>query len=709
MATDNLRTDFEKWMATQKAKTGERFSQNTIKTYSSSLKTSSVKLEDNSFPHDDVFLYTTSAEFEPIYQRIMDNPRLKDIDKANQNGAFSVGLKWYRTFLLKHETPKAWIFQGNPKYYDVVGAVRDLDVISWRTNQYDSMIRKGHRAFIWISGLDGGIIADGTILCDPEDRQPDPNDPYAHGLSYDSKKGKFVDIRIDRKLGEKFISRVTLVEDERTKDLEVLTFPSATNFKVFAREVGVIDTLLDGTYVRIPAIYDSPSDPPQGIRYWIYAPGENARKWEEFFKEGIMGLGWDEMGDFRGFASKASIQQKLRHINSSESSYMNAVLAIWQFSREMKPGDVVFAKKGRDRVIGYGTVESEYIFDPTRTEFTHVRKVNWTSKGDWDHDGFLVQKTLTDVTYYTDYCIQLMRLVGMEGPTQPPTPPERPPYSIEDFLDEVYMGRQRYDTLRALLMHKKNLILQGAPGVGKTFIAKRLAYSILGEMDPNRVMTIQFHQSYSYEDFIMGFRPCKEGFDLVRGPFYEFCKKAEEEEDIPYFFIIDEINRGNLSKIFGELLMLIENDKRGVKARLLYQNEQFSVPKNLYLIGMMNTADRSLALIDYALRRRFAFFELEPAFESDGFRGYLDDLANPKFEALVDTVQGMNRAITQDASLGAGFRIGHSYFCSAATDDIDLWLANLVEFELIPLLQEYWFDEPSKVETWTAQLRVAIA
>jgi len=477
---------------------------------------------------------------------------------------------------------------------------------------------------------------------------------------------------------------------------------------VFAKEAAVIDSLLDGTYVRVPAVYETPVTDPTGIRYWIYAPGENARKWDEFFADGIMGLGWDEMDDFRGFASKASIQQKLRKINSTESSFTNAVLAIWQFAREMKVGDVVFAKKGRDKVIGYGIVESEYIYDPSRKEFQHIRRMNWKRKGDWDHDGFLALKTLTDVTSYTDYCDKLMRLVGMEENPLPPTPPENPPYSIEDFLDEVYMGRKRYDTLRALLMHKKNLILQGAPGVGKTFIARRLAYSILGEMDPNRVMTIQFHQSYSYEDFIMGFRPSKDGFELVRGPFYDFCKKAEED-DVPYFFIIDEINRGNLSKIFGELLMLIENDKRGIKARLLYQNEQFSVPKNLYIIGMMNTADRSLALIDYALRRRFAFFELEPAFESEGFRKYLDDLANPKFEALVETAKQMNRAIAQDASLGAGFRIGHSYFCSAVDDDVDIWLSNLVDFELIPLLQEYWFDEPAKVETWTAQLRAAIA
>ncbi|GHV36835.1 hypothetical protein FACS1894187_12170 [Synergistales bacterium] len=164
------------------------------------------------------------------------------------------------------------------------------------------------------------------------------------------------------------------------------------------------------------------------------------------------------------------------------------------------------------------------------------------------------------------------------------------------------------------------MILQGAPGVGKTFAAKRLAFSIIGKEDDRRVKIVQFHQSYSYEDFVMGYRPDGRGFCLAEGPFYQFCKIAEkDDDDRPYFFIIDEINRGNLSKIFGELLMLIENDKRGEKnaLRLLYKDEDFFVPENVHIIGMMNTADRSLAMIDYALRRRFVFFDMEPAFDSD--------------------------------------------------------------------------------------------
>ena len=280
------------------------------------------------------------------------------------------------------------------------------------------------------------------------------------------------------------------------------------------------------------------------------------------------------------------------------------------------------------------------------------------------------------------------------------------PYTADDFLHDVFMDEDRYNILKALLLTKKNVILQGAPGVGKTFAAKRLAYSIMGEKDTNRVKMVQFHQSYSYEDFIMGFRPTETGFELKKGVFYEFCRKAAED-DRPYFFIIDEINRGNLSKIFGELFMLIESDKRGVELQLLYADEQFSIPSNVYIIGMMNTADRSLAMLDYALRRRFAFFEMTPAFNSSGFRAYRAKINNPKFDRLIATVEQLNDVIANDDSLGEGFCIGHSYFCTNATVTDD-WMKSVVEFELIPLLKEYWFDEAAKVKDWSRTLREVV-
>lgn len=184
-------------------------------------------------------------------------------------------------------------------------------------------------------------------------------------------------------------------------------------------------------------------------------------------------------------------------------------------------------------------------------------------------------------------------------------------YHKDLFLDEVYMNSDRYDTLVSLLKKKKNLILQGAPGVGKTFAAKRLAYSMMGVKDDSRIEFVQFHQNYSYEDFVLGYKPMEDRFVLQQGTFYRLCQKAANHPDEDYFFIIDEINRGNISKIFGELLMLIEKEYRGEKISLAYSGTSFAVPENVYIIGMMNTSDRSLAMIDYALRRRFSFFEME--------------------------------------------------------------------------------------------------
>lgn len=272
-------------------------------------------------------------------------------------------------------------------------------------------------------------------------------------------------------------------------------------------------------------------------------------------------------------------------------------------------------------------------------------------------------------------------------------------YTKSDFLDEVYMTEKRYENLVAVLRNKKNIILQGAPGVGKTFAARRLAWSMMGEQDDSRIEFVQFHQNYSYEDFMMGYKPVEDGFELKYGIFYRFCQKAANQPDKEFFFIIDEINRGNMSKIFGELLMLIEKDYRGTKATLAYNGLSFSVPKNLYIIGMMNTADRNLAMIDYALRRRFSFFEVEPGFDSEGFIHYQNSLNNETLNELVNKVKDLNREISLDKSLGKGFCIGHSYFCGrdVCTEE---WLHSIVDYDILPMLSEYWFDDANKLQRW---------
>jgi len=276
-------------------------------------------------------------------------------------------------------------------------------------------------------------------------------------------------------------------------------------------------------------------------------------------------------------------------------------------------------------------------------------------------------------------------------------------YRKEDFLTEVFMGEVEYDTLVSLLRRKKNVVLQGAPGVGKTFAAKRLVYSMMGVIDHSRIKFIQFHQNYSYEDFIMGYKPDGDGFSLKKGVFYQFCKKAGEDPNQEYFFIIDEINRGNLSKIFGELLMLIEKDYRNEEAVLAYNGEPFKVPDNLFIIGMMNTADRSLALIDYALRRRFSFFEMTPGFENKTFKEYQEGFDNETFNELISTVTELNQSISKDPSLGRGFCIGHSYFCNQAECTED-WMKEIVSYDILPTLQEYWFDNESEYQKWENRL-----
>ena len=293
----------------------------------------------------------------------------------------------------------------------------------------------------------------------------------------------------------------------------------------------------------------------------------------------------------------------------------------------------------------------------------------------------------------------IMDMIRDENPLN--TEVKIPPYTKEDFLSEVYMTEEKYDRLAGVLLNKMNNILQGAPGVGKTFAAKRLAYSLMGEKDDSRIEFVQFHQNYSYEDFMMGYKPSGDSFELKYGVFYRFCKKAENQPDKKYFFIIDEINRGNLSKIFGELLMLIEKDYRGTKATLAYNGMPFTVPENLYIIGMMNTADRSLAMIDYALRRRFSFFEIEPGFESKGFSDYQRTLENDTFDELIKKVIELNEEISRDKSLGKGFCIGHSYFCGRTKKTCtDEWMQSVVDYDILPMLQEYWFDDDSKVQRW---------
>lgn len=587
--------------------------------------------------------------------------------------------------------------------------------------------------------------------------------------------------------------------------------------------------------------------------YWTFSPGEQASKWDFCVNEGVMCIGWDKLGDYSQYSSIEETNQAIKRFYPTEGSAKNTTLAVWQFANEMRSGDVVFAKKGRNTIIGRGIVESEYMFDDNLPNYKHIRRVKWTDVGEWKTEEVHAMKTLTNVTRYKDYVDRLnalidgnkipehkdskgkqywwltgspkywspsndwevggdidytlynekgnkrrvfkhfyeakpgdlviayesspvlqivaigrvvsetdgevlyirkieellspvpyteilnnpnlkesepvmnrcqgslfrlsedeyeeiMRLIRRDNPEpvedEEEETEENTIYSDEDFLNDVYMDMHQLQTLKSLLNRKKNLILQGAPGVGKTFAAKRLAYAIMGEKDEDRAKIIQFHQNYSYEDFVMGYKPnAEKGFSLVNGIFYDICQQAKLHHDVPYFLIIDEINRGNLSKIFGELLQLIEADYRDSPIQLAYNKQRFSVPSNLYLIGMMNTADRSLAMIDYALRRRFSFYEMKPAFEDSGFRAYIEEKHDPHLKNLVKALIELNNVIAEDDSLGNGFCIGHSYLCNLEGNyDLEC----IVEYDIIPMLREYWFDNEERFNNEAQKLRDAL-
>lgn len=277
-------------------------------------------------------------------------------------------------------------------------------------------------------------------------------------------------------------------------------------------------------------------------------------------------------------------------------------------------------------------------------------------------------------------------------------------YSFTDDPERPFISEYKFDEIVEQLFRKKNIILQGAPGVGKTFLARKVAYKTIGTTKDENIEMVQFHQSYSYEDFIQGIRPNSKGeFKIRNGIFYDFCESAKKKPEEAFVFIIDEINRGNISKIFGELMMLLESDKRAPRyaLRLTYSDNndpKFYIPSNVYIIGCMNTADRSIAIVDYALRRRFAFCNIQPEF-GEPFKKFLSSYLNEDFISLIcKKINKVNSAIRTSASLGAGLEIGHSYFCQL--DNLGEisekeWWKSICKFELFPYLQEICFDNES--------------
>ena len=467
---------------------------------------------------------------------------------------------------------------------------------------------------------------------------------------------------------------------------------------------------------RAQGVGDSNQAKKHELQHWLYTPGEGAARWEEFRTAGIMALNWDRVGDLASFPDKESLLDALyTHYGDWGGHPRKAADSVWDYIHAMKPGDIVYVRRSFNEIVGRGVVRSDYRYDEDRSSFRAVRDVEWTHVGSWPLEqriGRLMLQRLTENTKYTPD--QLNALIGIEDSHSPSSVDERSGnndldeadehYTSADFLDEVFLRPEDLEQMLGLLRRKKNLILQGAPGTGKTFAAKRLAYALMSQADDSRVEVVQFHQSTAYEDVVVGLRPTAEGgFAAAEGVFARFCRRAAADPGRDYVFIIDEINRANISKAFGELLMLIEAEHRGEALRLPVSGELLSVPKRLHIIGMMNTADRGLALIDYALRRRFAFFEMRPALDHPGFLRHVEAVGSARLEALVDVVRRLNQRIAEDEALGPGFQIGHSYLClpaagpeNPAGSDADV--TSVVRYELEPLVREYWFDNPAAMD-----------
>lgn len=597
-------------------------------------------------------------------------------------------------------------------------------------------------------------------------------------------------------------------------------------------------------------------------QYWTLSAGEGGEMWDDFYSSGVAAIGWDDLGDLTQFKTKEEIRLKLLEIWPSDSSKKNDAHACWQFAHDIEVGDIIFAKQGFSRLLGYGVVESEYQFDESRNSYQHVHKVKWHSDGpvDLPGDSKMAMKTLTDITPYPDFVKLIASKVGLEleedltvpvknsgsngvgywwlnanpkiwdfrkapiGSSQTytsynkngkkrriyehfqavkpgdlmigyvttpdkevvglceitkglhttdegeviefkkieqfPEPvtwaelqsvpelsqceplqnnqgslfslkesefnairqlidaseavdvsaePEK--FTKAEALDGLFMAESEFDSMLALLKRKKALILQGPPGVGKTFVAKRIAYALMGQKDERRVAMVQFHPSYGYEDFVQGYRPTsKNGLERRDGVFYQFVRLARNNPEQDWFFIIDEINRGNLAKIFGELLMLLEADKRGPdhQISLTYsdKDEQFYLPENVHVIGTMNTADRSLAMVDYALRRRFAFMTLQPALATPAFESWMTQqgTTKPLVEKIRTRIKNLNDAIDDERDLGERFRVGHSFFCPRPGEiPNEAWYETVIRSEIKPLLEEY-FDTTERVNSLVEDL-----
>ena len=429
--------------------------------------------------------------------------------------------------------------------------------------------------------------------------------------------------------------------------------------------------------------------------HWVIACGINSNQWDNFKDNNLIAIGWDILGDLSKFKSKQEIFEKLKDERSeNDPDPRNDALCCYDFVNSMKVNDIVFVKKGTSKLVAYGKIIGDYKYDENLSEYRNIRSVEWINIKENDIDP-ITGKTLTNFNKYPDTVEKYLKLMADDNNKDLEFNELKDTFFSEEFFNNII------DTLKV----KKNIILQGPPGTGKTFISKKIAERITGKKE--NIFSIQFHQSYSYEEFVVGYKPNSEGnFALQKGSLIQVCERAKQNENENFVMFIDEINRANISKVFGELLSLIENDKRGPEntVKILYSENDinFYIPSNLYFICAMNTADRSLKMVDYALRRRFSFFEFKPEFDKPEFKNFLKDKnVNAKtIDRIVNNISKVNQQISDDNfELGDGYCIGHSYFCPKgnSSDSFgDQWYEQIIEYEIKPLINEYYFDKPDQ-------------
>jgi hypothetical protein len=680
------------------------------------------------------------------------------------------------------DTARYWLFQGDPKLFDLVGALRDRALRTWQVNQHKKDIQRGDRVVIWLSGKDAGVYAFATVTSEVRELIESKEEAeYWHGGGAAGEPYTGVELRVDRVLYESPITKEVLMMNKDLADAPIGR--QGTNFPLTAEQFQAIQSLtLKETDKR---------------HYWLYAPGPQASYWDEFFDRKIMALGWDNVGDLSTYADQNAIHQKLQKVYPKDQSPNHDSLALWEFSKVMKLGDVVIAKKGRSEYVGYGIVMGGYVYQGERSEYRHVRQVEWVKRGNWPSGDFkIVPKALTDITYQREYVTELRHLIGIEEPTAqipssdllpskniilygPPgtgktyklrneymelftdrqatlTPEERAAEVARDLswwevvaialLDEKENRARVKDILEHPIVkarlklasnrHPANMIWAAlqthtkddCPHVKYTSRIQPLIFS----KDENSIWSIDnemvraelpglqerlnvfrkppsdseavrryrfttFHQSFSYEDFIEGIKPQMENnedgqleYEIRKGVLREIVEEAIDNHPKPYALFIDEVNRGNVASIFGELITLIEDDKRlgedhVLTATLPYSRDEFGVPSNLYIIGTMNTADRSVEALDTALRRRFTFREMRP----DRTRVPKPPGLSIDLKRLFDVI---NARIARLMDLD--HCIGHAYFMEIK--DLNS-LRRAFQNKIIPLLREYFYGNPAKV------------